>query len=71
MDTEKNQGPEDPVMSPREMCQDAGVSMATWRRTYRKPLAVAGALIRLSPRRIGARQSKWREALEQNAERSV
>jgi DNA-binding transcriptional regulator YhcF (GntR family) len=64
-------GNPDPVLSPREMSQDAGISMATWRRVYRQPLAAAGALIQLSPGRIGTRRSKWRRALEQNTEKKA
>jgi hypothetical protein len=50
MDTEK-----DPIISPRAMCEDADISKATWYRHYRPKLKI----IRLSPRRIGARQSNW------------
>jgi hypothetical protein len=69
MHFKNDQGPEDPFMSPTEMCQDARISMATWRRTYRKSLAAAGDLFRLSPGRIGVRRSSWRRALERNVER--
>ncbi len=62
MDTEK-----DPILSPREMWQDAGISKATWMRHYRHRLEI----IRLSPRRIGARQSAWRRLLEQSAEQAA
>jgi hypothetical protein len=62
MDTDK-----DPILSPQEMCEDASISMATWRRNYRHKLKI----IRLSPRRIGARQSNWRETLEENTERAL
>lgn len=54
----------DPILSPRQMCEDAGISKATWMRHYRHKLD----LIRLSPRRIGARQSVWRQVLEESAE---
>jgi hypothetical protein len=53
---------DDPILSPEEMCEDANISMATWRRSYRNKLRI----IQLSPRRIGARQSNWRQTLEQN-----
>jgi hypothetical protein len=59
MDTEK-----DPILSPREMCEDAGISKATWIRHYRHKLDI----IRLSPRRIGVRQSAWRKVLQASAE---
>jgi hypothetical protein len=55
---------EDPILSPQEMCADGGFSMATWRRNYRHKLKI----IRLSPRRIGARRSNWRKTLEENTE---
>ena len=57
---------DDPILSPEMMCEDANISMATWRRTYRDKLPI----IRISPRRIGARQSVWRQTLEQNTERA-
>jgi hypothetical protein len=56
----------DPVMTPEEMCRDGNISMDTWRRHYRHKLPI----IRLSPRRIGARRSAWFRALEQNTERT-
>lgn len=62
MDTEK-----DPILSPEEMCEDGNISMATWRRNYRHKLPI----IRISPRRIGARRSAWLKALEQNTERAA
>jgi hypothetical protein len=54
----------DPVMSPEAMCQDADISMATWRRNWRHKLPI----IRISPRRIGVRRSAWGAALEQLTE---
>lgn len=51
----------DPLLSPEEMCRDAGISMATWRRNWRHRLPI----VRISPRRIGVRRSVWRAALEQ------
>jgi hypothetical protein len=62
---------EDPFLSPKAMSDDGGISMSTWRRRYREKLAAAGVLVRLSPRRIGTRQSNWRQVLEQNTERSA
>jgi hypothetical protein len=59
MDTDK-----DPILTPRDMCEDAKISMATWRRTYRDKLEI----VRVSPRRIGARRSKWLSALQENTE---
>jgi hypothetical protein len=61
MDTEK-----DPILAPKEMCEDANISMATWVRNYRHNPQLK--IMRLSPRRIGARQSNWRKVLEQNVE---
>jgi hypothetical protein len=58
----------DPILSPEAMCEDANISMDTWRRHYRHHPKLK--IMRLSPRRIGARQSNWREVLEQNTERS-
>jgi hypothetical protein len=62
MDTDK-----DPILSPEEMCEDGNISIATWRRNYRHKLPI----IRISPRRIGARRSAWLRALEQNTERAA
>jgi hypothetical protein len=61
MDTNK---PNDPILSPKMMCDEANISLDTWRRVYRNKLPI----IKLSPKRIGARQSAWRKALEQNTE---
>jgi hypothetical protein len=55
----------DPIWSPRVMCEDGDISKATWYRHYRPKLKI----IRLSPRRIGARRSNWRAVLEANTER--
>jgi hypothetical protein len=49
----------DPVLSPQEMADDAGISLITWRRNYRDRLPI----LQISPRRIGCRQSQWRAAL--------
>ena len=54
----------DPILSPRAMCEDGDISKATWYRHYRPKLKI----IRLSPRRIGARQSNWRKVLEEQTE---
>jgi hypothetical protein len=64
MDSEK-----DPILSPQEMWQDAGFSKATWVRHYRKLLEQRGLLIRLCPRRIGVRQSAWRNLLAERRAR--
>jgi hypothetical protein len=53
--------PLDPVLSPREMALDAGISLKTRHRNYRHTLRI----LYLSPKRIGVRQSEWRKALEQ------
>ena len=57
----------DPLLSPEEMCRDAGISMATWRRNWRHRLPI----VRISPRRIGVRRSVWRAALEQLIEEAA
>ena len=54
----------DPIWSPETMCQDAGISLSTWRRVYRNQLPI----VRISAKRIGARRSAWRHALEQRTE---
>jgi len=50
----------DPVMSPREMEEEAGISRATWNRQFRHVLPV----VRLSSKRIGVRRSHWLAELE-------
>jgi len=65
MDIRENEP--DPILSPADMCDDAGISMATWRRTWRTRLPI----IQLSAKRIGCRQSAWRAALEQTAEQAA
>ena len=55
----------DPILSPREMAADAGVSLSTWERNYRRRIEI----LRISPRRIGAKRSVWRKALEAAVER--
>ena len=55
----------DPILSPRQMCDEAGISMPTWKRYYRHKLPI----IRLSPQRIGCRRSEWRAVLEASMER--
>ena len=59
---------QDPIMSPRAMARDAGISMATWVRNYRYHPKLK--IIRLSPHRIGARRSNWREVVDQQTESS-
>jgi hypothetical protein len=49
----------DPILSPAQMCAEAGIGRATWERIYRHSLPV----IVLSPRRVGCRKSVWRAAL--------
>jgi hypothetical protein len=56
---------EDPILSPQEMADDAGISEATWYRNYRYHPKLK--IIQMSPRRIGARKSDWRRALDQRA----
>jgi hypothetical protein len=58
---------EDPVMCPAAMAEDADISLSTWYRHYRKRLPI----IKISPKRIGCRQSAWRAALEAEAERAA
>jgi hypothetical protein len=41
------------------MCQDAGISMTSWRRHFRDRLPV----VQITSRHIGVRQSAWRQAL--------
>jgi hypothetical protein len=36
--------PEDPILSPQEMAQDAGINLATWRRNYRDNLPITSDL---------------------------
>jgi hypothetical protein len=54
----------DPFLSPQEMCQDAGISLPTWRRHWRHRLPITW----LSSRRMGVRQSDWQAALETQVE---
>ena len=60
--------PEDPILSPEEMATDAGVSGATWYRNYRHHPNLR--IIQISPRRIGARQSNWRQVLAKQTEKA-
>jgi predicted DNA-binding transcriptional regulator AlpA len=53
----------DPVLSIKQMCQDAGISKATWYRRWAPVLPI----VQVSPRRRGTRQSAWRAALDANA----
>ena len=55
---------DDPVLSPAECCEDAGIGITTWKRVYRHKLPI----IRITPKRIGVRRSDWRKALEQRTE---
>ena len=52
---------EDPILSPHEMWIDGGMSETTWYREYRYHPKLE--IIQISPRRIGARQSNWRQLL--------
>lgn len=45
----------DPILSPADMCAEAKISLATWRRQYRDALPI----VKLSPKRIGVRRSEW------------
>jgi hypothetical protein len=58
----KTRQSEDPVLSPREMAQDANIALATWIRNYRHHPDLK--ILKLSPRRIGARRSNWRAVLD-------
>jgi hypothetical protein len=51
----------DPILSPSDMCGEAKISLATWRRQFRNSLPV----VRISPKRIGVRRSDWLAALAQ------
>jgi hypothetical protein len=57
------QEPDDPIIVPIEMARDARIALATWRRRWRHHPEVEKALIWLSPRRCGMRQSRWRSIL--------
>jgi hypothetical protein len=61
--------PEDPILSPAEMATDGNISEATWYRNYRYHPKLR--IIQISPRRIGARQSNWRQVLEEQTEGAV
>src|SRR5262245_56650580 len=53
----------DPILSIKQMCQDAGISKATWYRRWAPVLPI----VQVSPRRCGTRQSAWRAALDAKA----
>jgi hypothetical protein len=57
----------DPILSPDDMCKEAGISRATWERVFRHSLPIT----HLSPRRVGCRQSVWRAALAARTHYSV
>ena len=57
--------PQDPILSPQEMADDAGISLATWRRNFRNDPQLE--IMQVTPRRIGARQSEWQRTLDQRA----
>jgi hypothetical protein len=59
------QQPDDPILTPAEMARDARISLATWRRRWRRHREVEEALIWVSPKRSGMRQSRWRAILGQ------
>jgi hypothetical protein len=44
------------------MADDAGISLATWHRNFRYDPRLK--ILQMTPRRIGARQSNWRQVLE-------
>jgi hypothetical protein len=58
--------PEDPIVSPAWMADDADISEATWYRNYRYHPKLK--IIQISPRRIGARLSNWRQVVAEQAE---
>lgn len=58
--------PEDPILSPEQMAQDAGIALVTWHRNFRHHPKLK--IVKISPRRIGARQSNWRQVLEDQIE---
>ena len=62
----KPREPEDPILSPREMCVDGNISEATWRRQFRHHPKLK--IISLSPRRIGARRSNLHGVLADRTE---
>jgi hypothetical protein len=51
------------------MATDGNISEATWYRNYRYHPKLR--IIQISPRRIGARQSNWRQVLEEQTEGAV
>ena len=53
------------------MWEDAGISKATWWRHYRQLLEQLGLLIWLSPRRCGARKSKWRALVDSQTSKAA
>ena len=57
----------DPILSPREMWTEAGISRATWLRTWRHKLP----MLWVSPRRIGCRRSAWHAALAEQTEKAA
>jgi hypothetical protein len=59
--------PFDPILSPNQMCDEAGIDMDTWRRYYRRKLPI----IQLSPKRIGCRQSAWQAELASRTEQAA
>jgi hypothetical protein len=54
--------PDDPIRSPEWMATDAGISLSTWHRRFRRHPKLK--ILQISPRRIGARESNWREVSE-------
>ena len=62
----KPREPDDPILSPQEMCADGNISEATWYRQFRRHPQLK--IIWLSPRRIGARRSNWQRVLADRVE---
>jgi hypothetical protein len=53
-------GLRDPVLSPREACEELGISIASWKRHWRWQVPI----VRLSPGRVGVRRSVLIATLE-------
>ena len=58
--------PEDPILSPAKMAADGDMSEATWYATIGTIPRLK--IIQVSPRRIGARHSNWRQVLDEQTE---
>jgi hypothetical protein len=55
--------PDDPILTPDEMADDAGIARSTWHRNWRFHPDVEAELIWISAKRIGLMRSTWRRIL--------